>query len=442
MSLVQRTMSSQITERVAEGGPADALGPGDRCAYLVSRYPAVTHAFIAEEVRAFREAGVRVETVSIRRPSHEDIVSEDHRRELKSTRSLVPARPLPLLGDHLRAFARAPVAYVRTLVDALRMSSGGVRALLWQLYYFAEAVMLYSHLRRCDVRHVHVVFPTGASDAAMLATSYGNRSTRPGEERWTWSMACYGPTEFTDISADRFAAKVDAADAVICGSHWVYSQVLAWTPPSHPERVHVVRCGIDLEAFTPRGASVRPPSSTVRLLNIAAMSPRKGQIVLVRALARLRDRGRDVTLTVVGDGPERTTLEAEVARLGLSDRVTFLGSLGHGELAGCYEQADIFCLPSFAEGMPTVLMEAMASGVPVVATTIAGTAELVEHGVCGLLVAPARDDELADALDALVTGSELRQRFAAAGRRRVEAERDLHVLTAELRRVIGASMRA
>jgi glycosyltransferase involved in cell wall biosynthesis len=442
MCVLLSTMSSQITEQVTEAGAAAALGPGDRCAYLVSRYPAVTHAFIAEEVRAFREAGVRVETVSIRRPSHDEIVSDEHRRELESTRSLVPAAPLALLSDHLWAFARAPVAYARTLIDALRMSGGGWRAIVWQLFYFVEAMMLYNHLRRRDVRHVHVVFPTGASDVAMLATTYGNRSSRSDEERWTWSMACYGPTEFTDLSADRFAAKVDAADAVICGSHWVYSQVLAWTPPSHPERVHVVRCGIDLEAFTPRSSPAQAPSSAVRLLNIAAMSPRKGQIVLVRALARLRDRGRDVTLTVVGDGPERGTLEAEVARLGLSDRVIFLGSLGHSALAGCYEQADIFCLPSFAEGMPTVLMEAMASGVPVVATTIAGTAELVEHGVSGLLVAPARDDELADALDTLVTDGDVRQRFAAAGRRRVEAERDLHVLTAELRRVIGASRRA
>jgi glycosyltransferase involved in cell wall biosynthesis len=434
-------MPTPVANQVADASPAGALGPGDRCAYLVSRYPAVTHAFIAEEVRAFREAGVRVETVSIRRAPPEEIVSEKHRREFESTRALVPAQPLAMLGDHLRAFARAPVAFVRTLLDALRMSGGGLRAVFWQLFYFGEAMMLWNHLRRRDVRHVHVHFPTGASDAALLATTYGNRSARAGDERWTWSLSCHGPTEFTDITRGRLATKLDAADAVICASHWVYSQILAWTPPTRPDRVHVVRCGIDLEAFTPVRAAASDASSPVRVLNVAGMSPRKGQLVLVQALARLRSRGRDVTLALIGDGSERVKLEAEVARLGLHDHVTFLGALGHDAVRTSFEQADIFCLPSLAEGAPFVLMEAMASGVPVVATTVAGIPELIEHRVSGLLVTPARDDELADALDALVTDSELRRRLAVAGRRRVETERDLHSLTAELRQVIGAALR-
>jgi glycosyltransferase involved in cell wall biosynthesis len=434
-------MSSQTPDNNPDSAPA-ALGPGDRCAYLVSRYPAVTHAFIAEEIRALREAGVHVETVAIRRTAHEELVSDQHRRDFESTRALLPAEPLSLLRDHLEALARAPLAYVETLIKALRMSSGGVRALLWQLFYFGEALMLWNHLRHRDVRHVHVVFPNGASDVALLATTYGNRSKRAGDERWTWSMTCHGPTEFTDIAAGRLAAKVDGADAVICASHWVYSQVLAWTLPSRPDRVHVVRCGVDLEAFAPSTLPAAQPSSTVRLLNVAGMSPRKGHMVLVRALARLRSQGRDVSLTLIGDGSERPRLEAEVARLGLDDLVIFLGALGHDAVRTSFEQADVFCLPSFAEGVPFVLMEAMASNVPVVATTVAGTSELVEHGVSGLLVTPARDDELAEALDLLVVDPDARQRFATAGRRRVEAERDLHALTAEFRQVIGALIRA
>jgi glycosyltransferase involved in cell wall biosynthesis len=143
------------------------------------------------------------------------------------------------------------------------------------------------------------------------------------------------------------------------------------------------------------------------------MSPRKGQLVLVQALARLRSRGRDVTLALIGDGSERVKLEAEVARLGLHDRVTFLGALGHDAVRTSFEQADIFCLPSLAEGAPFVLMEAMASGVPVVATTVAGIPELIEHRVSGLSL-PMRSTPSSPTVSC---GGGLRSQAAAGWRR-------------------------
>lgn len=419
------------------------LGAGDRIAYLISRYPAATNAFIAEETRAMRDAGVDVQLISIWRTSDSELTSDTHRRDARTTHSLLPPRWRALLGAHLLAATRAPVSYGRALLAAVSLSSGGVRALVWQLFYFAEAIMLWDHMRRRGLRHVHVHFPTGAADAAMLATSYANRFRAAGEAapRWTWSWTCHGPTEFTEISSGRLAAKVERADAVICVSHWAYSQILGWVPPSRPERVHVVPLGVDLTLFSPDERD-RDDDEPIRILNVAGMSPRKGQAVLLRAFARLRSAGRHVGLTVAGDGDERSSLEAEARRLGVADHVEFLGAVGHDQVAEQLRRCDIFCLPSFAEGLPMVLMEAMAAGKPVVSTAIAGTPELIENGVSGLLVPPAHVDALAQALDRLVSDPALRRQLARQGRNRVEQQRDLFRQTEVLRGVLGAAIAA
>ena len=152
----------------------------------------------------------------------------------------------------------------------------------------------------------------------------------------------------------------------------------------------------------------------MRVLAVGRLVGGKGFALLVDAVHALVERGRDVALTVVGDGPSREHLHAQAARLGLGDRVEWVGALGQDEIRDAYARADVFCLPSFAEGVPVVLMEAMAMEVPVVATRIAGIPELIEDGASGLLVTPARADELADALGRLVDDP----RAAGAARRR------------------------
>jgi glycosyltransferase involved in cell wall biosynthesis len=150
----------------------------------------------------------------------------------------------------------------------------------------------------------------------------------------------------------------------------------------------------------------------------------KGQAVLLDAIGELARRGVPVELTLAGDGPERARLERRAAQLGIQHRVTFAGAVANDRVADLYAAADVFCTSSFAEGLPTVLMEAMAMGLPVVATRINGIPELVEDGVTGLLVSPARADALAAALERLATHPEERQRMGHAGRRKVVDERD------------------
>jgi glycosyltransferase involved in cell wall biosynthesis len=174
----------------------------------------------------------------------------------------------------------------------------------------------------------------------------------------------------------------------------------------------------------------RPPDLTI--LNVGRLAPVKGQVILVRATAALRERGYAVRTVLVGEGPARSFIEREVGALGLTDRVTLMGAVGQDEIRAVYAAADAFCLPSFAEGLPVVLMEAMAMALPVVTTPIAGIPELVRHDVEGLLVRPGRVDELAEALRRVAGDRELRARLGAAGQARVTAEYDVRANAAGL----------
>lgn len=402
-------------------------------AYLVSRYPGVTHAFIVAEVRAMRAAGVRVETASIRRVDEAEVLSAVDREEHDGTYALLPVGPGRLLRAHARAFARSPSAYGRTLLRALRLAPEGGRARVWQLFYFGESILLWAWLEGQGLHHVHVHHANVSADVAMLACAFANGAgAEPG---WTWSLTIHGPTELLDVRGHNLPAKVADAAAVACTSDFARSQVSAFADPADLARVHTVRCGVDVTAFSP--SPRREDGDGNEILCVAALSRRKGHGVLLDAVARVRAGGAAPRLTLVGDGPEREQLERRAAELGLGDAVRFAGAVGHDRVGDFYAQADVFCLPSFGEGVPTVLMEAMASGLPVVATNVMGTAELVEDGRSGIVVAPARADLIAEALQRLTGDAALRRRMGDEARARIAEHFELGAAVSALREVMA-----
>lgn len=349
-----------------------------------------------------RERGVDVRTASVRRAADADVLSDLHRAERERTHALLPAGARRLLSAHARALRTRPRAYLATLAAAVRLAHAGGRARVWQLFYFAEAMLLWDWMRAEGLRHVHVHFVNVASDVALLACRF--------DPALTWSFTVHGPVELLDVESHKLALKASDAAAVVCISDFARSQVAAVADPG--ARLHTVRCGIDASQFAPRPRTGRGRT----ILCVGALSRRKGHAVLLEACARVPG----ARLVLAGDGPERERLEARAAELGAD--VTFLGAVGHDRVAGLYAEADVFCLPSFAEGVPTVLMEAMAMEVPVVATAIMGVPELVEDGRSGLLVPPARADRLAEALIRILDDPELARRLGRAGREKVLAD--------------------
>lgn len=387
-----------------------------RVAYLVSRYPAVSHTFILREVIALRSLGVEVDTFSVRAAGAPDALSDADRDELALTTPLVPLRIRSAVGL-VMTLARHPAAWVRTLRAALGHANPGLRAALWQAFYTIEALLLWRHLTRRGITHVHVHFANVAADVARLWRRFAD-DVDPGT-RHTWSFTMHGPTEFDDVTYWGLAGKAADADLVVCISDYCRSQLMAITDERCWSRFHVVRCGIDPDRFETVDRS--GAAEEIEVLCVGQLVPRKGQRVLLDAVAALRDRGVDVGVILAADGPSRVSLESAVDGLGIRDRVRFTGNVSQDDIGVLYARADIFCLPSFAEGLPVVLMEAMATGLPVVTTPIAGIPELVVHAESGLLVPPGRSDLLADALALLAADPARRAAMGAAGRRAVVA---------------------
>jgi glycosyltransferase involved in cell wall biosynthesis len=391
-----------------------------RIGYVSNVYPAISNTFILREVMALREAGVDVQTVSIRTAPPEHLLSELDRRAAAETVTVLPAKPSQLVRAHARAFIKRPGRYLRTLQLALRLSPAGLRGRVWQVFYFLEAMVVWDTFERRGIRHLHAHFANVACDVVLLASHYGDRA---GGERWSFSFTVHGPGEFYELAQNRLKEKARRAAMVVCISHFARSQVMGLVEEDEWDKLSIVHCGVDPAAFT---APEREPdpSRPIRILNVGRLVPVKGQAVLLEALSRLIRRGVDADLVIIGDGPDRPALEAVVRRLGLQDRVTLAGAIGQDEIRDFYRAADIFCMSSFAEGLPVVLMEAMAMELAVVSTQIMGIPELVEHEANGLLLLPADPAGLADALERLVTDRDLRHELARRGREKVVRDFD------------------
>lgn len=367
-------------------------------AYLVSQYPALSHTFIEREVASLRASGVPVHTVSVRPCPPEQLASAAMRAEAATTTVLLDGDPRRYALAHARLATMAPREWTTTLTRALRTGDRTARARVWQGFYFAEAVLLMEHLRRLQIRHIHVHFANVAADVARLTVHLGRLLDGP-HAGWAWSMAMHGPTEFEAVDRVDLPAKVRSATAVACISDFCRSQLMRLVEPEHWDKLRIVRMAIDTDRFSaPDDDRSGRRGQPLRVLTVGRLVPEKGAPVLLDAVAALRNKGLPVMLRMVGAGPMRDHLRDRVDQLGLAGLVTLTGPVGPDDILEHYHWADVFCLPSFQEGLPVVLMEAMATELPVVTTRIAGIPELVQHGRSGWVVAPGRADLIATAL--------------------------------------------
>lgn len=379
-------------------------------AYLTNWYPAVSLTFVLREIEALRGLGFQILPCSIRLSPPEQHPGQAERDEARRTFNVLseakrPARLLAALGFALLR----PRLFGRALSLTWKSRRPGLRGFIWQLAYLVEALILARHLHRTGAEHLHIHFVSGVATAGMLAAALADIP---------FSLMVHGPTDFEDPTGWRLDLKVARAAFVACISHFARSQVMIHSDPKDWPKLRIVHCGVLPDLYTPDG---RPVSEVTELVFVGRLAPVKGLRVLLDALRMVQ---APVRLTVVGDGPDRAELEQAAADL--RDRVHFAGYLSQAEVAEkLARQTDIVVLPSFAEGVPVMLMEAMAAQLPVIATRVAGTAELVEDGVSGRLVPPGDAETLAAAIEALAADPDLRQRMGMAGRARVCAEFDI-----------------
>lgn len=390
-----------------------------KVAYFTSRYPAISHTFIMREILALRARGIEVVTISQRAADQREILAEADRRERDATSYILPPRWGRLFAAHLRALLTRPLRYISALVFSQRVRPGGLRAMVWHFFYFVEAVQLADEMRRRNVRHVHVHFAGPCATVAMIAERLGDL---------TYSMTVHGPIVFFDVGANLLREKVERAAFIICISDFARSQLAAHVDPRHWSKMHIIHCGVD----TTRYHCDTPRPRSCHLLSVGRLVPVKNASALIEAVARLADEFPDIRCTLVGDGPERARFERLAADLGVADRVTFAGAVGQDDILDYYRAADVFVLPSFAEGVPVVYMEAMAMGLPTIGTAVGGTTELIEHGESGLIVPPGNLDKLVEALRRVLSDDALCARLSAGGRRKVVAEFEISRIGAQV----------
>lgn len=390
--------------RFVEGGFARQ----PRIAYLTNCYPAVSHSFVRTEIEALERRGIRVDRFTIRRGNSQDA------DETARTGSLLDGNRAGLATAVFKRMVRSPRRTLGALVAALRDASrSGVdpRRLLRGVAYFAEAAALAEALDRAGVRHVHVHFGTNPAAVARLAGKLAALS---------FSFTAHGPDEFDAPHAIDLGGKVADAAFAIGVSDFGRSQLMRWSDPAHWPRIHVVRC-----AVAPLFLSDPPatPPDAQHFVAVARLNAQKGLPLLVEAAARLADE-RDFTLDLIGDGDQRASIEARIAAAGLGGHVRLLGWRTPEEVRRAILSSRALVLPSFAEGLPVVLMEALALRRPVIATAIAGISELVDAQTGWLVPAGALDPLVAAMRDALDAPSAHLRAMGVAGCQRVQAMHD------------------
>jgi len=425
-------MSIQSTQGAgAPGGARVHPGAAPRLGYLTSRYPAVSHTFILREIGQLREAGFEIHSASVNKPDRGvDEMTADEIEEARGTYYLKAHGVRGALLAHLWGLSH-PLSYLRGLVYGLRFGGWNLKHGLFGFFYFTEALMLARWMAARRLTHLHVHFATAVANIALMLKQISPAGV---------SITIHGPDEFYDVPGQKLMEKIAAADFFVCIGRFARSQMMKLSSADQWDKFEICPLGVDVANYNPERAE--RGSEPFTILCVGRLTPAKGQHILIDACATLRDWGREFRLVIVGAGPDEQSLKASVAARGLAQQVRFTGALNQDEVRAWYRQSDVFALPSFAEGIPVVLMEAMASGVPCVTTRITGIPELIRDGIDGLLVTPSDAQELADTLATLMDDSELRRELGEAGRVRVGEHYNLSDNVARLGRIFSARLEA
>jgi glycosyltransferase involved in cell wall biosynthesis len=396
-----------------------------KLAYLLSEYPTLGHTYLLREVRQLRATGWDIQTISVRPPgARASAMSAEETEEFNSTWYILGSGLVHYLQCHLATFFGRPLKYLSGLATALRFGRFHPRQTALAVSYFAEAVCAGQRLRKNGITHVHSVYSTTV--ALILSRIFDIHL----------SMTLHGPAEFTDPEGFAIREKVQAAELVCSISYYGRSQIMLWSSSSDWHKLQVTPLGVDATGWTK--AKLRERPSPFELISAGRLVEIKGYPLLLNAIAELLRQGRDLRLTLAGDGPDCSSLKEQARRLGIADGVVFAGWKNQDELRELYRRSDACVMSSFAEGVPVVLMEAMATGVPCVAPRINGIPELIRDGVDGLLFTASDVAELVVAIGRLMDEPALRHSMAKSSPARVAEKYDLQKNVHHLADVLSA----
>jgi colanic acid/amylovoran biosynthesis glycosyltransferase len=397
-----------------------------KIAYLVNQYPKVSHSFIRREILALERQGFEVERIAVRGWG-DQLVDPEDQRERTRTRYVLQGGALALAGAVLRQFAASPLRFARTLGLAWRMGQRAARPWPIHMVYLAEACRVVPWLQQAGTRHLHAHFGTNSAEVAMLVHALGGPP---------YSFTVHGPEEFDQPEFLHLAEKIRRSAFVVAISSYGRSQLYRWIGQRDWPKVQVVHCGLE-PAF--HAGPAMPLPAMPRIVCVGRLCEQKGQLLLVSAVERLVQKGTAIELVLAGDGEMRPELEAMIVRCGLEGHVRITGWISSDTVRAEILSARALVLPSFAEGLPVVIMEAMALRRPVLSTYVAGIPELVRPGREGWLFEAGDVDALVAALeDLLQTAPAELAAMGEAARTRVLERHAIDIEAGKLARLFRA----
>jgi glycosyltransferase involved in cell wall biosynthesis len=391
-------------------------------AYFINQYPKVSHSFIRREILALERLGFTVQRFALRGWDSEVVDAEDIRERDKTVYILKAGLGGLLIQTLLTAFTH-PLFFLRALRTALKQSAHADRSWPYHLIYLAEACLLTDWSQQKGITHIHAHFGTNSTEVVMLARMLGGPS---------YSFTVHGPEEFDKTTFLHLQEKIRHAAFVVAISSYTRSQLYRWADYRDWGKIHVVHCGLE-PAFYDVPAQTLPQAP--RMVCVGRLCEQKGQLLLVKAAHLLAQKGIDFEIVLAGDGEMRAEIEHLIDIYALQSHITITGWISSDQVREQLLQARALVLPSFAEGLPVVIMEALASRRPVLTTYVAGIPELVRNGECGWLIPAGDVAELAKAMELLLAAplSQL-QEMGEAGYRRV-IER--HAIDTEAAKLAG-----
>ena len=356
-----------------------------RLAYLTTEYPKVSHTFIRREILELERRGHDVLRLAIRGPGDNIADGKDH-TEAARTIHFVSLPKVQILLATLKTVLARPLRFLSAFLTTIQMSRASERGLLRHLAYLLEAIAFLHITDQHCIQHVHVHFGTNAAAVARLIRLLGGPP---------YSMTIHGPSEFDAPIGFSLKDKITDAEFVVAISHFCFAQLCRWAPPEQWSKIHIVHCSVD-EAYFSSDAPINGNSRM--LLSIGRFNAQKGQFLLLEAVKKAVEEGIDLHLVLVGDGELRPLIERRINDYELSTHVQVTGWLDEASIRSLLTDARALVQPSFAEGLPVVIMEAFAMARPVISTHVAAIPELVRHQINGWLVSAGDVDELVAAI--------------------------------------------
>lgn len=383
-----------------------------KIAYFTNTYPRATDTFIRLEVLGLRERGLEVNTYSVRKSGDDHNVDNEVISEKQNTSFILPFNILELLFALFLFTFTKPKNLLHSLKATIKTARPGIKGKLLQFAYFLEALVLAKRLKEDNIEHLHNHLGDNSGTVTLIASTIIDIP---------YSISIHGPHIFFDGFNWALNEKTKHSKFISCIGHFCKSQMMLYTESEYWDKFEIIRCGVDLKKYQFRSNSSTPS----KILFVGRLSNEKGLNVLLDSLAILKSENLDFMLTILGDGPSREKLEQQTKELKLNDYVIFKGFVDQSTIREDLNNSDLFILPSFAEGIPVSLMEAMAIGVPVITTYVGGISELVIDNKTGLLCYPSDPSGLADSIRKYLNDQERIESIVKHARQHIETEFDI-----------------